>query len=129
MLPVRRECHQLQAKVASRERRVARQEPQNYIQDSVCGTWVDLEAQGDRDARRLAEAKRQRNPVATRDATPRANRDDTDVWSISFQTAQKIIPTKEIMSPQVRERGGRRVRREEADLHHGHPTRLWWDEG
>eukprot|EP00966_Prymnesium_polylepis_P003456 79580-Prymnesium_polylepis.1 len=62
MLPVRRERHQLQAKVASRERRVARQEPQKYIQDSVCGTWVDLEAQVDRDARRLAEAKRQRSP-------------------------------------------------------------------
>jgi hypothetical protein len=47
VLPMRRKGHELQAVIASRKRRLARQEPQENIQHPVSGPWIDQEVQGD----------------------------------------------------------------------------------
>ena len=57
------------------------------------------------------------------DAASRAHREDADVWSICFQSAEEILPTEEDMSPSLRERVGCGGRSEERDLHHRTPTR------
>ena len=84
---------------------------------------MDQEAQGDRDTRRIAKAERQRSPIATCDAVSRAHRDDTDIWSKCFQSAEKILPTQEVMSPSLLERVGCVGRHDERDLHHCTSTR------